>query len=53
MKHYGDITQLHGDKLESEIDPFPQEVCKYHFGDEETGEEGDIEKYMHKGETNA
>lgn len=32
----------------SEIDPFPESVCKYHFGDEDTGEEGDIEKYLNR-----
>ena len=32
----------------SEIEKFPIEVCKYHFGDEETGQEGDIEKYLEK-----
>ena len=30
----------------SEIEEFPIAVCKRHFGDEETGEEGDIEKYL-------
>ena len=30
----------------SEIEKFPIEVCKYHFGDEETGQEGDIEKHL-------
>jgi len=30
----------------SEIEEFPIAVCKRHFGDEETGEEGDIAKYL-------
>lgn len=30
----------------SEIEPFPIAVCKKHFGDEATGEEGDIDKYL-------
>lgn len=30
----------------SEIEPFCIAVCKKHFGDEETGEEGDIYKYL-------
>lgn len=30
----------------SEIESFPIAVCKKHFGDEETGEKGDIEKYL-------
>lgn len=30
----------------SEIEPFPIAVCKKHFGDEETGEQGDIENYL-------
>ncbi len=34
----------------SEIDPFPESVCKYHFGDEDTGEEGDLEKYLNRGQ---
>ncbi|MBQ6503240.1 MAG: DNA cytosine methyltransferase [Flexilinea sp.] len=36
----------------SEIESFCQEVCKYHFGDEETGEEGDVEQYLNKGRDN-
>lgn len=32
----------------SEIEKFPIEVCKYHFGDEETGQEGDIDKYLER-----
>ena len=32
----------------SEIEPFPIKVCKYHFGDEETGEVGDIAKYLER-----
>ena len=30
----------------SEIEEFPIAVCKYHFGDEDNGTEGDIEKYL-------
>ncbi len=30
----------------SEIEPFPIAVCKRHFGDEETGEEGDINDFL-------
>lgn len=30
----------------SEIEEFPMAVCKRHFGDEDTGEEGDIRKYI-------
>lgn len=30
----------------SEIEEFPIAVCKRHFGDEETGEEGDIAEYL-------
>lgn len=30
----------------SEIEPFPIAVCKRHFGDEETGEVGDIEQFL-------
>ena len=30
----------------SEIEEFPIAVCKRHFGDEETGEEGDIRNYL-------
>lgn len=30
----------------SEIEDFPIAVCKRHFGDEETGEEGDIAEYL-------
>ena len=30
----------------SEIEEFPIAVCKQHFGDEETGQEGDIAKYL-------
>lgn len=37
----------HGTALfSSEIDEFPIAVCKRHFGDEETGEEGDVRKYL-------
>ena len=32
----------------SEIDVAAEKVMKYHFGDEETGQEGDIEKYLYK-----
>ena len=31
---------------ESEVDDFCIAVCKKHFGDEETGEEGDIREYI-------
>lgn len=31
---------------ESEVDDFCIAVCKRHFGDEETGEEGDIREYI-------
>ena len=30
----------------SEIEEFPKAVCKKHFGDEATGEEGDFYKYL-------
>lgn len=30
----------------SEIEEFPMAVCKRHFGDEDTGEEGDIRNYI-------
>lgn len=30
----------------SEIEEFPIAVCKQHFGDEDTGQVGDIEKYL-------
>lgn len=30
----------------SEIEDFPIAVCKRHFGDEDTGEVGDIEKFL-------
>lgn len=30
----------------SEIEEFPIAVCKEHFGDEETGEQGDIAKFL-------
>ena len=30
----------------SEIEEFPIAVCKRHFGDEETGEPGDLYKYL-------
>ena len=30
----------------SEIEEFPIAVCKKHFGDEDTGEEGDIRNYI-------
>jgi len=30
----------------SEIEPFCVAVCKKHFGDEDTGEEGDVYKYL-------
>ena len=30
----------------SEIDEFPKAVCRKHFGDEDTGEEGDFYKYL-------
>ena len=30
----------------SEIEEFPKAVCRKHFGDEETGEEGDFYKYL-------
>lgn len=30
----------------SEIEEFPIAVCKKHFGDEETGEQGDYESYL-------
>ena len=29
----------------SEIEPFCQKVVEYHFGNEETGQEGDVWKY--------
>ena len=32
----------------SEIEAFPMAVCKKHFGDEETGEQGDIGEYLQK-----
>ena len=32
----------------SEIDKAAEKVMKYHFGDEETGQEGDIEKYLER-----
>ena len=32
----------------SEIDPFPNAVCKFHFGDEDAGVKGDVEKYLKK-----
>lgn len=31
---------------ESEIESFPIAVCKQHFGDEKTGQEGDLWKYL-------
>ena len=30
----------------SEIEEFPKAVCRKHFGDEDTGEEGDFYKYL-------
>jgi DNA (cytosine-5)-methyltransferase 1 len=33
-------------KWTSEIEEFPIAVCKKHFGDEDTGEVGDYEKYL-------
>lgn len=33
-------------RFTSEIEEFPIAVCKKHFGDEETGEKGDIDKYV-------
>lgn len=33
-------------KFTSEIEDFPIAVCKRHFGDEETGEEGDINDFL-------
>lgn len=32
----------------SEIEEYPIAVCKKHFGDEQTGEVGDLEKYLHQ-----
>ena len=32
----------------SEIECFPIAVCKQHFGDEETGQEGDLWKYLNQ-----
>lgn len=42
-------TQLNGKgsvKWTSEIEEFPMAVCKRHFGDEYTGDEGDYSKYL-------
>lgn len=43
-------TQLNGwgsVLWESEVDEFPMAVCKKHFGDEATGERGDLYEYMY------
>lgn len=32
----------------SEVEEFPIAVCKKHFGDEATGEEGDVWKYLYR-----
>ena len=39
-------------KWASEIEEFAVAVTKKHFGDEETGEQGDLDKYMKGGENN-
>ena len=33
-------------RWQSEVEPFPIKVCEYHFGNEEKGIVGDIEKYL-------
>jgi site-specific DNA-cytosine methylase len=39
--------ELGGDiRFVSEIEEYPIAVCKRHFGDEETGEIGDIKKFV-------
>ena len=35
-------------RWQSEIEPFPIRVCEYHFGNEEKGIAGDIEKYLER-----
>ena len=35
-------------RFSSEIEPFPIKVCEYHFGNEEKGITGDIEKYLQR-----
>jgi DNA (cytosine-5)-methyltransferase 1 len=44
------VYLVHGctPKWTSEIEEFPIAVCKRHFGDEDTGEVGDVEKYLYK-----
>ena len=35
-------------RWQSEVEPFPIKVCEYHFGNEDKGIEGDIEKYLER-----
>lgn len=35
-------------KWQSEVEPFPIKVCEYHFGNEDKGIVGDIEKYLER-----
>ena len=37
-------------RWESEIEEFPMAVCRQHFGDEDQGIEGDIDKFIHVGD---
>lgn len=53
LKHLGDITKLNGAencRWASEIEQFPIAVVKRHFGDEDAGIVGDVDKFL-KGET--
>ena len=48
-------TQLNGWNSvlwEAEIEDFPSAVCKRHFGDEATGEKGDLYKFLYGGSDN-
>lgn len=35
-------------RWQSEVEPFPIKVCEYHFGNEDKGIVGDIEKYLER-----
>lgn len=39
-------------RWESEIEEFPMAVCRKHFGDEDLGIDGDIDKYIKVGKEN-
>lgn len=48
---WAEINGAENCKWTSEIESFPIAVVKRHFGDEETGEKGDLDEYLRSGET--